>query len=172
MRILIKRTYLRGDCTIGFLWVDGRYFCDTLEPHAIPWVSNPFIGQKAEKRKAGKTAIPEGSYKVVLADSKTHRRVMPFLQHVPEFKKVALRFGKRPKDTRCDVLVGKLDGYAETPLLKDSVSCFHELFHLMEEALEKGEEIEVTIHSYKEWRYRRKVHEERDSLPGDRPLGV
>ena len=31
MRLILKRLYLKTDYTIGKLYMDGKYFCDTLE---------------------------------------------------------------------------------------------------------------------------------------------
>ena len=60
MEITVKRIYFRDTYTIGAIQVNGKYLMDTLEPHAIPWKDNPFIGQKAGERRAGQTAVPEG----------------------------------------------------------------------------------------------------------------
>jgi len=54
-----------------------KYLCDTLEPRAIPWMDIPLIGQKAEEKVVGKTAIPEGVYRIVLKENLRHKRVLP-----------------------------------------------------------------------------------------------
>jgi hypothetical protein len=53
MKVEVKRTFKGTEYTIGQLYIDGAYFCDTLEDT----VRN---GEKI----AGKTAIPAGTYKV------------------------------------------------------------------------------------------------------------
>ena len=55
MRIVVKRTFKGKDYTIGKLYINGDYFCDTLEDVVRP------IGEKVY----GKTAIPEGTYTIV-----------------------------------------------------------------------------------------------------------
>ncbi len=59
IQIELKRIAKRKDYTIGQLYVDGTYLCDTLEP---TWRN---LAQGARKLK-GRTAIPEGRYPVVV----------------------------------------------------------------------------------------------------------
>lgn len=54
MIITVKRIAKRPTYTIGKLYIDGVYFCDTLE--------NPV----RDKKVYGETAIPVGTYKVTL----------------------------------------------------------------------------------------------------------
>ena len=57
MKMTLVRKVFAKDRTLGELYLEGiGYFCDTLEPHCIDWCK--------EKKVAGKTAIPEGRYKV------------------------------------------------------------------------------------------------------------
>lgn len=182
MRILIKRTYLREDCTVGCLQVilSGAYeskymdanvlkphplggvwtaFCDTLEPHAIPWEDKPLIGQHRGERIAGKTAIPEGTYRIVLRESKTYKRMMPLLLGVPEFKNIVLRTGKTAEQSRGDILVGKASPQPssvgrESWKLNDARTNFNLLYHLIAEAIDHGEDVSMEVLSAKEWTYR------------------
>ena len=158
MEITVKRIYFRDTYTIGAIQVNGKYLMDTLEPHAIPWKDNPFIGQKAGERIAGQTAVPEGCYRVELRFSKTYKRTMPVLAGVPEFKSIVIRAGKRAGQTRGDILVGRLgavvDGHpSDNPHLEDSRKTFNLLFSMMEDAMEKGETVWVEVRSHKEWNY-------------------
>ena len=58
MRLELKRIAKREDYTIGRLYVDGEYFCDTLEDKVRDLTR--------ETKVYGKTAIPEGTYEVTL----------------------------------------------------------------------------------------------------------
>lgn len=151
MNITVKRIYFRNSCTIGALQVENRdthqmeYFCDTLEPHAINW--------QCEEKTAGLTAIPEGRYRVCLRYSKTFKRNMPFLENVPYFSGIMIHTGNSPKNTRGCVLVGQ-----SLPLggveggLYNSRIYFKKLYQLIADAIEDGEEVWVTVRSYKEWK--------------------
>ena len=181
MKINIKRTYMKEDCTIGCLQtvLSGRYesefidstmlkassqgglwatVCDTLEPHAIPWEDKPLIGLHAEPHVSGQTAIPEGTYQMVLKNCRTYKRLMPVLLQVPEFKRVVLRTGKTAGKSGGDILVGRIapveGGHpTDNPVLRDSLKTFKLLFALIEEAVEHGEQVWVNIKSTREWTY-------------------
>ena len=54
MKLLLKRTHGTKKYTHGQLFIDDVYFCDTLED------------QEREVKIHGETAIPCGTYKVIL----------------------------------------------------------------------------------------------------------
>lgn len=160
MTITLKRIYKKGAFTLGALQIQtesnkeflmNRYFCDTLEPHAIDW--------RREEKVAGKTAIPTGRYRVVMSYSKTYKRRMPFLQNVPHFTGIMIHTGNSVDDTRGCILVGKAvrphneDTDFENPTseatvigrLTDSRITFNRLYELIREAMKKGEKVEVVV---------------------------
>lgn len=55
-----------------------------------------------------------------------------------------------PADSRGCILVGQ---NLEVGIVLNSRKCFNRLFKLMEEAQSRGEEIWVTVRSYKDWKY-------------------
>ena len=158
MIITLKRIYCKGTYTLGALqiqtesnneYLTNRYFCDTLEPHAIDW--------RREEKVAGKTAIPTGRYKVVMSYSKTYKRRMPYLLNVPHFTGIMIHTGNSPDDTRGCILVGKAvrpqKPEEENPTgkatvigrLTDSRITFNKLYELIKEAVKKGEEAFLII---------------------------
>ena len=99
MKMTLVRKVFAKDRTLGELYLEGTgYFCDTLEPHCIDW--------SKEKKVAGKTAIPEGRYKVRVGWSPRRGRNVPWLKNVPHFKDIQIHVGNFPKDTRGCILVG------------------------------------------------------------------
>lgn len=95
MIVEVKRTFKGTEYTIGKLYIDGAYFCDTLEDT----VRN---GQKI----AGKTAIPAGIYKVRKTMSPRFKRILPEILNVPNFTGVRIHEGNTAKDTDGCLLVG------------------------------------------------------------------
>lgn len=77
---------------------DKRYLCDTLEPK----YRNP----KKEKKVPGRTAIPEGRYRVLITKSYRHERWLPQLLDVAGFDKVRIALGNRPSDSLGNILLG------------------------------------------------------------------
>lgn len=98
MELTLKRTTRKADYTIGDLYIDGRWHSNTLEPRAIDWA--------AEAKTPGRTAIPEGRYRIRLAHSAHFGRTMPYLQAVPHFTGVMIHRGMTARDTKGCILVG------------------------------------------------------------------
>ena len=141
MEITVKRIYFRDTYTIGAIQVNGKYQMDTLEPRAINW--------QKEKKVAGLTAIPEGRYRVQIAYSKTFKRKMPYLQNVPHFVGIMIHTGNTAKNTRGCILVGKNTAVGT---LTESRIHFNRLYTQIEEAIDSGEEVWVTVRSPREWK--------------------
>lgn len=101
MQIRIDRKYKKEGYTIGKLYLDGVYFCDTLEDKVRE------LGRNGEGKIYGMTAIPAGSYKVRLTFSPKFRRVLPLLENVPFYEGIRIHAGNTAKDTLGCILVGK-----------------------------------------------------------------
>ena len=66
MKIRLERKYKKEKYTIGNLYVDGVFFCNTLEDVDRGLDESATALEIAEKKVYGETAIPTGTYKVVL----------------------------------------------------------------------------------------------------------
>ena len=66
MKLTIKRIITRSSYTLGKLYIDGVYFCDTLEDKDRGLTQNMSIEQIKSMKVPGETAIPKGTYKVTL----------------------------------------------------------------------------------------------------------
>lgn len=97
MKLTVNRFFKGKEYTIGKLYIDGKYFCDTLEDVVRP------AGQKVY----GKTAIPYGTYKCVLSKSTRFKKVLPELLNVPMFSGVRIHSGNTHEDTEGCLLVGE-----------------------------------------------------------------
>lgn len=141
MDLKLKRIARRDTYTIGRLYIDGKYFCDTLEPtdrglkQSLPATVN-----KAMK-KAGATAIPTGKYQVVL-NVKSQRfskkkqydfcgGYLPRLLNVPAFEGVLIHIGNTAKDTEGCILVGR---NTKVGKVLDSGVTFRALYAKLKEA--------------------------------------
>lgn len=132
MNITVKRIFKGPDYTIGKLYIDGKYFCDTLEDTVrAPGVKIP-----------GKTAIPAGKYKIKLTESLRFKKLMPRLKDVPGFTGVLIHAGSTAEDTRGCILVGK--NRVKGKVL-DSRETFAKLLRLLFVAERGGESLEIEI---------------------------
>ena len=101
---------------IGDFFIDGEFFCYSLEDQI----------RYDDKKVYGKTAIPDGRYKVVLTVSNRFKRIMPLLLDVPNFSGVRLHGGNTAEDSHGCPLIAfnlienktKIQGTAEKTLTK------------------------------------------------------
>ena len=95
MLIEVKRFEFKDTHTVGKMYVDGVYECFTLEDA----VRN---GTKI----IGKTAIPIGTYKLIIDASQRFKQDMPHILDVPDFTGVRIHSGNTSADTDGCILVG------------------------------------------------------------------
>ena len=106
MFLEIKRFEYGTNYTIGKFYIDGVYHCFTLED-AVREVE----GQPVESWKIkGETAIPKGTYKVVLDFSTHFQKTLPHILNVPGYEGVRIHQGNTDKDTEGCILLGSTWG--------------------------------------------------------------
>lgn len=131
MRMKLQRIEQRPDYTIGLLYVNGEYECWVLED---PVREGPKV--------PGNTAIPAGTYKVVIDYSPHFKRPMPHLLDVPNFEGVRIHSGNTTADTEGCLLVGK-DRVGAT--VQRSRDAYTALLTKLVTALDHGDGIELEI---------------------------
>ena len=94
MKIKVDRIYKGESYTIGKMYLNGEYFCDTLED-AIRPVKIP-----------NETAIPAGTYKVEVIYSPRFKRNLPLLVDVPNYTGIRIHNGSNKDHTSGCILVG------------------------------------------------------------------
>ena len=134
MKIEVNRIFKASNYTIGELSVNNNYVCDTLEDK---------VRVDGEKVYA-ETAIPTGTYTLVLSYSNRFKKTMPEILNVPNFSGIRIHCGNSSKDTEGCLLVGKWDGKTEN-WISDSKNSYNKLYSLLEEAFNKKENITITI---------------------------
>ena len=149
MKIVLKRTHKKADYTIGDLYIDGKWFCNTLEDTDRHLNETTPIQQIINEKICGETAIPTGTYEITLdVESPKYSKVekfkpikgrMPRLLRVPGFDGILIHTGNTNKDTQGCILVGKnkLKGR-----LNESTDTFFKLYDILKKA---EDEITITI---------------------------
>lgn len=119
MKLLLKRIAKKSTYTIGRLFIDGVYFCDTLEDKDRNLSSNMPLDQIKDIKVSDNTAIPTGTYKITLdVVSPKYSKVqwyiqnvnkgkVPRLLNVPGFDGILIHTGNDNSDTSGCILVGE-----------------------------------------------------------------
>lgn len=152
MEIKVKRKWKKEAYTIGKMYIDGEYVCDTLEDKDRGLTSNMSVAQICGVKVHGETAIPTGRY---LVDMKTVsprfgsraqyqfcKGRLPRLCNTPGYQGVLIHIGNTAKDTDGCILVG--DNKAVGQVL-NSTATFRRLYPILKAADERGEQIYITI---------------------------
>ena len=101
MKLILTRIARKAEYTIGRLEDEnGKKLCDTLEP-----IWRNYDGGELKIPK--KSAIPEGTYRVVTTYSLRFRKYLPLLVGVPGFEGVRIHSGNTSRDTEGCILVGQ-----------------------------------------------------------------
>lgn len=132
MKLLLMRTTGTEGYTAGNLLIEGLHECCTLEDEV-----------RAVKLQ-GMTAIPAGTYQVIITMSARFKKRLPLLLNVPGFAGVRIHAGNTALDTSGCVLVGTRPDDDES-VLENSRAAMHDLQAKIQAEIDKGEEVWITI---------------------------
>lgn len=152
MEIVVKRIALKDDYTIGKMYVDGAYLCDTLEDKVRDYNKDGDLKDANEQKVYSKTAIPYGRYEIAIdvVSPKYAQRAsyiwcggyLPRLLNVPHFDGILIHAGNSAEDSAGCLLVGenKIKGR-----LVNSMATLKRLYAILKSADAKDEQIWITI---------------------------
>lgn len=106
MKLTLKRIALRPTYTIGKLYIDDVYFCDTIEDTVRDLNKNGKF-DNGEKKVHSKTAIPYGIYEIKWTYSPRFKKYTPQLMNVPSFEGIRIHAGNTSADTEGCLILGK-----------------------------------------------------------------
>lgn len=106
MKLILKRIALRPTYTIGKLYIDDVYFCDTIEDTVRDLNKNGKF-DNGEKKVHSKTAIPYGTYEIKWTYSPRFKKYTPQLMNVPSFEGIRIHAGNTSADTEGCLILGK-----------------------------------------------------------------
>lgn len=128
MLITVKRLYRGDNSVIGELSIDGIFECFTLEDLERP------------VKIKGETAIPKGTYKVIINQSNRFKRLLPLLLNVPGFEGVRIHSGNTNHNTEGCILVGQSRN-------KDFIGQSRKAFEKLFKKMQKAKDITLIIQS-------------------------
>jgi hypothetical protein len=138
MLIEVIRNIKTNKSTEGSLLVNGNQFCYTLEDVVREVIGQPVSSWKVQNE----TAIPAGSYKVIISHSNHFNKYLPEILNVPEYAGVRIHCGNTAADTEGCILLGTFE---QVDAISGSRSAFDKLFPLIQAAYAAGEEITLKI---------------------------
>lgn len=151
MKIILDRILKTNEYTIGELYIDGKYVCDTLEDRVRPLPETcpntpKNLDCKCKEKVYGKTAVPAGTYEVKLTYSNRFKCIMPEILNVPHFLGIRIHKGNSAENSEGCILVGSWDG-VKVNWISDSKKAYDKLMLLLQEASNTKEEINITINN-------------------------
>ena len=141
MKLELKRIFRGPKYTIGKLYVDNQYICDTLEDTDRGLKQTDSLSSIQKKKVYGQTAIPIGTYGITLnvispkfkdrSWAKFCNGKLPRLLNVPGYDGVLIHVGNKPEDTLGCILVGynKIKGQ-----LINSTEAFKKLYSVLDKS--------------------------------------
>lgn len=145
MEILVKRKYKKKDYTIGKMYINGEYFCDTLEDTDRCLTMAMSLSEIKEVKEYGNTAIPTGRYQIAYTYSNRFKKHLPLLLQVPAFEGVRIHSGNTHKDTEGCILLGLATDPENKGWVGDSRKTMNEFMNILMPAIEECEDIWITI---------------------------
>ena len=121
MILNVKRFGFGTNYTIGRLYVDGVYECYTLEDKV----------RDAGVKVPNQTAIPTGTYKVIVDHSVHFGKDLPHILNVMGFDGVRIHSGNTDQDTEGCILLGNT--WAGGDFIGDSRAAFDTFFSKFKE---------------------------------------
>ena len=106
MELILKRHTLKEDYTMGRLSINGTTFCDVIEDKVIDVNKNGKFDNN-ETKVYGESAIPYGTYEIIINQSTRFKRLLPLLLNVPHFEGIRIHPGNTAKDSHGCLIVGK-----------------------------------------------------------------
>jgi len=152
MRLKVDRRWKKKGYCIGAFYVNGIRLCDTVEDEDRGLNSSMWLEDIQRIKVKGETAIPTGTYKVILSVSpkfknrawaKKYGGLIPEIRNVRGFEGIRIHPGNTAEDCTGCILVGenKIKGG-----VINSTKCYYELMdsYLMP-AWSRKEEITIVV---------------------------
>ena len=154
MELELKRIARKPAYTIGRLYIDGAYFCYTLEDKDRDANRNG-VFDNGERKVYAQTAIPNGEYEVTMdvVSAKFSAKTsysswwksgkLPRLLNVPHFDGILIHAGNTAADSAGCILVGRNTIVGR---LTESMATCKKLYPILQQAADKGERITINVH--------------------------
>lgn len=107
MKLELKRLYKKDTYTIGKLYINDEYFCDTLEDKDRNLTNDMSLADVLNIKVYGRTAIPIGTYKITITYSPKFKTNLPLINDVIGYSGIRIHKGNTHNNTSGCILVGE-----------------------------------------------------------------
>lgn len=152
MQLRLKRIACKPLYSIGRLYVDGSYFCDTIEDKDRGLDDSMTEEQIRAIKVPKETAIPTGTYRVTLnvqspkfkskAQYAFWKGYLPRLLNVKGYDGILIHIGNTQRSSAGCILVGQNKVVGQ---VINSTETFKKLYAVLDAANKKGDKIYITI---------------------------
>lgn len=139
MKIIVERNDLGENYSRGMMYINGVFSFYTME-------------DKDRRLEVGgikiqnETAIPRGTYPVIIDHSNRFGREMPHITGVSGFSGVRIHAGNTSHDTEGCILIGTAVGRVNgEEAVLNSKSAFSKFYKILEAAIDSGEEVTLEV---------------------------
>lgn len=145
MKLKLERKFKGTEYTIGDLFIDGVLFSNILEDVVRGLTDKNDDGDfddKGEGKVYGETAIPAGTYKIVITYSNRFKRELPLLLNVPGYEGIRIHGGNSAVDTHGCLLPGINNIKGKVTKSKETTEL---LISEIKDSIDNGESVTITI---------------------------
>lgn len=153
MKIQIKRIAKKEKYTIGRLYINGEYFCDTIEDKDRGLDQSMSLANIRKLKVYKETAIPTGTYEVIMnivsgtfVKKPLYKEFcggrVPRLKYVKGFSGILIHSGIDQNSSAGCIIVGRNKVVGK---LSDSWITYKRLWPILEMAAERGEKITLIV---------------------------
>lgn len=142
MEIKIVRKYKKETYTIGDVYVDNKWFSNSLEDKDRGLRDDMTLSQIKKIKVYGQTCIPYGTYNVTVYFWPKYRKNYPLINNIKGFTGVMIHGGTNHTQTLGCPLVGENRTKGK---LTNCEKYVRKLTTMCEEAIKRGERVTLTI---------------------------
>lgn len=145
LELSVYRKWKKDVYTIGKLYIDSQYHCDTLEDpirNLSDYNHDGDFTDPGEGKIYGQTAIPCGTYQVIVSYSPKFDKRLPELLNVPGFTNIRIHSGADAKHTDGCILIGE---NKQKGRLQNGPYYQNILVDRIDEAINNGEKCYITV---------------------------
>jgi len=142
MKLTLERKVFNKESTEGNLLIDGEWFCHTIED-VVRAKPNEW---KSELKVYAKTAIPYGTYPVLVTWSNRFKRMLTGVFNVPDFEGIRIHNGSSEKSSAGCIIVSFIndDGDGNRNRLINDKAAMNKLCEIITKA-QKTQKITLEI---------------------------